>query len=128
MITALSLTAIRLILKEMASFHATSHHFVNTFPGGKDALNADYQKLFNEDFFEGMKKDDATMKAFIDFVIQMFGAATTVTQKFGSKDLAERMESFQGKIMAEMGKLFMQKPRMSFVTHGDAWYNNFLFR
>ena len=116
------------MLKELAAFHATSYHFVNTYPGGKDALNADYQKLFNEDFFEEMKKDDATMKAFIDFVIQMFGAATTVTQKFGSKDLAERMESFQGKIMAEMGKLFIQKPRMSFVTHGDAWYNNFLFR
>ena len=128
MISALSLTAIRLILKEMASFHATSHHFVNTFPGGKDALNADYQKLFNEDFFEEMKKDDETMKALMNGMKQRFGSILVVAKKFGSEDLAKRMESYQGKILSEMGKLFMQKPRISFFTHGDASLNNFLFR
>ena len=112
----------------MAAFHATSHHFVNTYPGGKEGLNEDFRKQFNEGFFEEMKKDDVSMKAFIDMITQMFGAASVVTKKFGSEDLAERMESFQGRIMVELGKLFMQKPKMSFVTHGDAWYNNFMFR
>ena len=128
MISALSLTAIRLILKEMASFHATSHHFVNTYPGGKDCLNQHFKKLFNDDFFEAIKKDDETMKALMNGMTQMFGSISVVTKKFGSEDLAKRMEYYQGKILSEMGKLFMQKPRISFFTHGDASLNNFLFR
>ena len=112
----------------MAAFHATSYHFVNSYPGGKDGLNKEFQKLFNELFFEEIKKDDVTMNGFIKMTTQMFGTVSAVTKKFGSKDLSEKMVSYQSKIPAGMGKLFAQKPKMSFVTHGDASYNNFMYR
>ena len=116
------------MLKEIASFHATSHHFVNTYPGVKDGLSKDFKQQFNEDFFESAKKDDDTMKALMDGMTQMFGSISVVTKKYGSKDMAARMKSYQEKILSEMGLLFMQKPRISFFIHGDASLNNFLFR
>ncbi len=116
------------MLQELAAFHATSYHFINTYPGGKDGLNNDFQKLFNEDFFEEKQNEDVSMKSFIDLTIQLFGTVSAITKKFSSKDLAERMESYQGKILGDIGKLFSQKTGMICITHGDAWYNNFLFR
>jgi hypothetical protein len=33
----------KLILKELAAFHATGWHFINRYPGGKDALAKDFR-------------------------------------------------------------------------------------
>jgi thiamine kinase-like enzyme len=51
-----------------------------------------------------------------------------VAKNYGSEDLAERLEAYQKSIKSEMENLFFKKWQMSFVCHGDAWYNNFLFR
>ena len=36
--SALTLEAVKLVLKEMAAFHATAHHYIQTYPGQLDAL------------------------------------------------------------------------------------------
>jgi thiamine kinase-like enzyme len=125
---ALTLNAVKMVLEELASFHATGHHFVNTFPGGMEALNKEYQKLFQEKFFDNEKKEDNGMEQFLVMVTKMFGASIVVAKNYGSEDLAERLEAYQKSIKSEMEKLFFKKWQMSFVCHGDAWYNNFLFR
>jgi len=33
LILALTLNAIKIVLHELAAYHATAHHFLNTFPG-----------------------------------------------------------------------------------------------
>jgi hypothetical protein len=117
------------VLEELASFHATSHHFVNTFPGGVDALNKEYQALFQEIFFDIEKQDDfKVIKMFLGMITKMFGAAIVVAKNFGTEDLAKRVEDYQQIIKPEMEKLFLKKWQMSYITHGDAWFNNFLFR
>ena len=126
---ALTLSEIKLVLEELASFHATAHHFINTFPGGMEALNIEYQNLFQEKFFDiETKNDNIVIKQFLGMIIQMFGAAVVVAKHFGTEDLAKRVEAYQKKIQSEMEKLFQKEWRMSFITHGDAWFNNFLFR
>ena len=127
-VLALTLKAVKLVLEELASFHATGHHFVNTFPGGTEALNEEYQNLYQENFFDVEKKDENGMQQFLAMVTKMFGAAIVVVKKYGSEDLAKRLEAYQKNIQSEMEKLFFKKWQMSFITHGDAWYNNFLFR
>jgi len=37
-ILALTLNAVKLVLQEMAAFHATGDHFITTYPGGLEAL------------------------------------------------------------------------------------------
>lgn len=135
---ALTLNGVKLVLKELASFHATAQHFINTYPGGREALSDDYKKLYDADFFEVPKKPDNNgndenanenkMKGFFHMISQMFGTAVVVTKKFGSEDLADRMSAYHKKIIGEMVKLFMMKWRLCLIVHGDAWYNNFLFR
>ena len=136
----MTISGVRLALKELASFHATAQHFINTYPGGRDALAEDYKKLYDADFFEVPKMPDSNgndngentnedkMKGFFQMISQMFGTAVVVTRKFGSEDLADRMSAYHKKIIGEMVKLFMMKWRLSFVVHGDAWFSNFLFR
>ena len=37
-LSALSLEAVKLVLGEMAAFHATAHHYIETYPGGLEVL------------------------------------------------------------------------------------------
>jgi hypothetical protein len=34
-----------MVLREMAAFHATSHHLIKTYPGGLDALAKDCPRV-----------------------------------------------------------------------------------
>ena len=111
-------------LKELAAFHATSFHFINTFPGGREALALDYPDTFSNDLFAG--KD--MLEKYFGMTANMFGSCVLVSKKYGSEELANRMAVFQTKIVKVLGDLFESKWKMSYMLHGDAWYNNFLYR
>jgi hypothetical protein len=38
------------------------------------------------------------------------------------------MDAYSHKIPHVMRRLFTSKWKLNFMAHGDAWYNNFLFR
>ena len=46
MFPALTLDAIRLVLSELAAFHATGYVFYKTHPDGKEKLAQDYPHIF----------------------------------------------------------------------------------
>jgi hypothetical protein len=116
------------VLKELAAFHATGLHFINTYPGGREALASEYPDMFTENFVLGKDAGEEMMHRWFDMTANMFGSCVLVTKKYGSEELSTKMEAYQKKIRLVMDKLFNTKWRMSYVTHGDAWYNNFLCR
>jgi hypothetical protein len=42
---ALTVSAVKLVLDALAALHATGHHWINSFPGGRSALA---QEVFNK--------------------------------------------------------------------------------
>ena len=117
-----------MVLKELAAFHATGLHFVNTYPGGKDVLAVDYPGLFTDSFFTGKDASEEMAKIFESFQTNMFRYCVLVSKRYGNEELASKMAAFQQKIKAVLDGLFEKKSEINFVTHGDAWYNNFLYR
>ena len=122
---ALNLVAIKLVLKSLANFHASARNFVNTYPGGNKALAEEFQKLFQVDFFDPRSEG---MNKFADMIVQMYDTPLFIIQKFGSKDLADRMVAFKENLTARVQSLLNSSSKLSIMMHGDAWYNNFLFR
>ncbi len=127
-ITALSLNAIELVLKELAAFHATGFHFINTYPGGRKALATEYPDFFTENFTPGEEAGKEMMSKFAEISATRFGSCVLVTKKYGSKELSTKMADYQKNVKSALDTITKSKWRMSFVTHGDAWYNNFLYR
>ena len=122
---ALNLAAIRMVLESLAKFHASARNFVNTYPGGDKALAEDFQRLFQTDFFD--PKSEA-MNMFANMIVQMYDTPLSIIQKFGSKNLAERVAAFKENLGERIISLLNSSSKLSIMMHGDAWYNNFLFR
>ncbi len=70
------------------------------------------------------------LKQFNDMISAMFGSCTVVSKKFGSEELGQKMEAYNKIVRSVTDKLFSDqgKGKMLYVTLGDAWYNNFLYR
>ena len=112
------------MLKELAAFHATGLHFLNTYPGGREALALEFPDMFTENFMPG----EEMMQGFYDMTDNTFGSCILVTKKYGSEELSSKMVVFKNKIKPIMENILKSKWRISFITHGDAWYNNFMYR
>ena len=72
--------------------------------------------------------DDEMAKQWFDMTASMFKSTALVIRKYGSEDLAVRMEKYQTQIHSIMESFFSTNWKMSYLIHGDAWYNNFLYR
>ena len=117
----------KLVLKELAAFHASGFHFISTYPGGLDALAKEYPSTFTESLF-GEEMGEEMTKGFYDMVKNMFRSCTLVTKKFASQELADKMAAYLPKIESVMDGFIKSKFILRNLTHGDAWYNNFLYR
>jgi hypothetical protein len=53
-----------------------------------------------------------------------------VTKKFGPEALGQKMEVYNQKVKTVLISLLTEhgQGKIRFVTLGDAWYNNFLYR
>ena len=111
----------------MAAFHASGFHFIHIYPGGLEALLKEYPLTFSEKFFNDDMGQDMAQN-FFDMTVNMFGSCVLVTKKYASEDVAARMSAYQQKVKAVMESMFTSKWNLSNITHGDAWYNNFLYR
>ena len=118
----------KMVLRELAAFHASGQHFISTYPGGVDALAKEYPDTFTEDFFNHNDMGEAMAKQFFEMTSTCFGSCVLVAKKYGSEDLANRMDVYHKKVKTVMDGFFTNKWKLRFVTHGDAWYNNFMYR
>jgi hypothetical protein len=74
---ALSLNAIKLVLKELAAFHASGYHFIHTYPGGLEALAKEYPNTFTEMLFGGGMGEEIA-KNYFDMTVNMFNSCVLV--------------------------------------------------
>ncbi len=128
LVPALSINGIKLVLQELAAFHASGHHFIQTYPGGIDTLAKEYPNCFTESFFNNHEMGEEMAKGFFEMTSNMFGSCVLVTKKYSSEELSSRMSAYHAKVKSIMEGLFTCKWRFSYITHGDAWYNNFMCR
>ncbi len=73
----LDLEHIRMLLDQLARLHAASYHFIQTYPGGLEAMKeTNYRLLFTETW---MSTDNKEMKdQFDQMLTQMYGVATDI--------------------------------------------------
>ena len=126
-IQALSLNGVKLIISELAAFHASGFHFISTYPGGLEALAKEYPITFTQSFFAEDLGEDM-LKGFLDMTKNMFGSCALVARKFASKELADKMAAFLPKVVPVVDGFIKSKFKLFNLTHGDAWFNNFLYR
>jgi len=125
----LTLGGVKLVLHELAAFHATSHLFIKTYPGGLAKLAAECPRVFQDGkTFESKSGSDDMLNKMVHMSQELFASCLTMVQMFGSDELARRMKSFQPKVSRIMREFFTPKSTYDIITHGDAWYNNFLYR
>jgi len=70
----LTLGAVKLVLREMAAFHATCYHFMLAYPGGREALAVDHPSIFSKDmleFFRGKGRGDELLDKFMNMTAQV---------------------------------------------------------
>ncbi len=101
-----------------------SHSFDNLL-GGKEAFGEEYKRLFETDFFDNTSIGGDKI---VDMICQMFETSVFIIEKTGTPELAEKMVSYQKVMNSEVKDILRSKSDMSYIVHGDAWYNNFLFR
>jgi len=58
----------------------------------------------------------------------MFETSVYVIGKTGTSEMAEKMVSYQKVVNSDVKNILRSKSSLSYIVHGDAWYNNFLFR
>lgn len=121
---------VKLVLHELAAFHATSHHFIKTYPGGLTSLAAECPCIFEvgKPFFEVKDGSEEMLNQILQMTQKKFDSSLWVVKKFGSEEQAKKMEAFQSSVSDVMKELLTQKITSDVVTHGDAWYSNFLFK
>ena len=100
---------------------------MSTYPGGLEALAKEYPKTFGETLFcEEM--GEAMTNGYFGMIKNMFSSCVLVTKKFASKELADKMAAYLPQVIPVMESYLNNAGRIRSINHGDAWYNNFLYR
>jgi hypothetical protein len=125
----LDMTHIKLLLDQLSILHAVSYHWIQTHPGGLDALRKEHPLFFHDDGW--ISHGNEEMKAqFEGMVAKMFEGSAAIVEKFASDrpHLSERMKKFGETVTKTMEEVSRPKPdQFCAILHGDCWNNNFMF-
>ena len=85
--------------------------------------------MFTEDFFNSKyEKGEKLVKSFFVMCADMFKSCTLITEKYCSAEISSRMAAFQPKVTTIMESYLTNEWTLTNLIHGDAWYNNFMYR
>ena len=110
----------------LAAFHATTFHFVQTYPGGPDALTKDCPFLKVKCVFDLTDASEFVYKGHESSL----GIASSLAKQFGEDELSAKFKEQLGIYLERQLKAAGPSENCKFKTiiHGDFWYNNFMVK
>ena len=117
--------ALSAILVELAEFHATCHHYLQTYSGGVKQFVTDNPTFKSATIYEEVFREDS-----IEILFQQtFTTAAQILQMGGHKELAGKVLA-QKRVWRQKADSGLKPGEGDFVTlvHGDVWFKNVLIR
>jgi hypothetical protein len=119
---------VKLVLDQLARLHASSHHYVETYPGGLDKFTKDFPIYIKDSWLpaetkEMEEKNDKEILFGVDLML-------SILKKY-SKDteLTEKVVKFRDHLLKSVkGAIASKKDAFNCLLHNDAWCHNFMFR
>lgn len=119
--------AVEMALVRLARFHASTYHYTETYPGGKEKLFLDHPWFKFKTFFDIMGEDNTeAVEGWLGSVLMQVRESL---KGGGRPELAERLEA--------NARDWLKKARASgtpraeslrTLSHGDYWYTNIMFK
>ena len=118
-------------MSELASLHATSYHFLQTYPGGLSCFEQDYSELCIDGWFTKSEESDNTPmeKMFVSIFasgVEVFKKCSPETEEF--QILSRKLEDYQKVRTTITDKIHKAQGDFVVLAHNDAWINNLLFK
>ena len=111
----------------LAEYHASTYHFVQTYPGGEAALLEDHKHLKPVTYFYFVPK---FAEKSIDNMAQLLPQIGTIIKEAGYAELGAKVEQLVGTFSEMHKKAAVASDNCKFKTiiHGDFWYNNVMVK
>jgi len=117
---------VEMFLKELAEYHATTYHYLQT-NGGKEALLKKHPFLKAKSFFDFVPDMVDMQKRNFDQILSM---AATFIKNDGDEELSDKVMQQVGIFYEKFNKATVLEENSNFetITHGDFWYNNIMVK
>ena len=117
---------LKVVLEQLAYFHAQSYHFINNYTGGEKTFKKDFWTMNGTNYTPTDIQQDL-----VDTMSETFYKTfETMMEAFlEDKENLERVKRF-GKVRKEHVAKVNKPSETGFncLIHNDAWINNFMFR
>lgn len=120
---------IKLVLEQLALIHATSYHFIQTYPGGLEKFKQDFEEMISNQWFRHDPKEDVSFERFLanqDVTFVQIGEEAGPRVRRGLLEKVKKFSLSRKKIVDQV--LAVKEEQFNCIVHGDSWCNNFLFR
>ena len=125
--TGISNDCIEKVLLELAEFHATTFHFLQTVPGGAEKLIETHSFLKSKTLFESVPSEEEMHNKFL---VQAFSTMSAIVAKAGHEELSQAVKKQESLVLEFWKKAAKPSEGCKFKTliHGDIWYNNVMVK
>jgi len=123
----ISRNCIEQLLVELAKYHATTYHFLQTVPGGIEKLLASksfLQQKSTFEFFPSMKEMNKK------YLVQIIDTASRIIARAGHEELSQALKQQESVAWEKQRRASTASDDCKFRTliHGDFWYNNVMVK
>ena len=129
----LKMSHVKLILTQLAEFHATTYHMIQTYEGGLGQFRKEFPHLNQAKWIEQNENMDRTFEGMIRNSCEVLLSILESDHGEEEPELYEKAKKFFDKsdmsLMDRVSTCHVPKEEgFSCLVHNDAWYNNFMFK